>query len=470
MWRKDKTDALRYRYKFLDGNIKFMTLRLPWVVIDLIAKNANLTVVGDDNQSIYGFKNAHPEGIIEFPNSHKNCKDFTMKECRRCPRRVVQIANNLISQDPKYNRQSKQVLEPFDKNEEGIIDVVQWRSVKSEIEGLAKSLKALLQKHMDEILPQDVLVLNPSRKIAQLIADELTKIDVPSKMVSKNIDLLLNTENSRSLYAFITLLANPNDYVSFRYLLQNKGNFYSKQYVKIMRVAEKNNLNPIEVFDKIVDGTIKINRITENTAIIKKYNDLITMINEWNSISDVTEIEKNFINNLSGENENLFLEKLLELCNNFNIDDSNPNNLINQLANHIKSNLFEVVITEEDVFDDEKVKVMTCHSAKGLSGKLVIISSCVDGLMPRNKEDQDIDEQRRLLYVAMTRCKYTIGGYQGRLVISSFTQMQEGQKKNLGIEVPYRGVRASRFLMHIDTTLLPKTKDGEEFLSEIIDM
>lgn len=65
------------------------------VLIDLLAEGANLTIAGDDDQSIYGFKYAHPDGIITFDSSHPNTHDELLVECRRCPKRVVQVAKEL---------------------------------------------------------------------------------------------------------------------------------------------------------------------------------------------------------------------------------------------------------------------------------------------------------------------------------------------------------------------------------------
>jgi superfamily I DNA/RNA helicase len=110
---------------------------------------------------------------------------------------------------------------------------------------------------------------------------------------------------------------------------------------------------------------------------------------------------------------------------------------------------------------------MTLHSAKGLSGKLVLVCSSVEGLIPRLQEDSDIHEQRRLFYVGITRCKYTESGYEGRLIISSFTNLSEVKKKYLGIDVDYRGVQASRFLYDIDNNLLPRAINGMDLIEQL---
>jgi len=130
-----------------------------------------------------------------------------------------------------------------------------------------------------------------------------------------------------------------------------------------------------------------------------------------------------------------------------------------------------VISANEDTIEEGKVRVMTCHSAKGLSGELVIVASCVDGLIPRISNDNDqhiLDEQRRLFYVALTRCKYTPDGFPGRLIISSFTSIKNGQKLSLGIKVKKQGVNASRFLMdEIPKEILPEAQIGKDYWNSI---
>ena len=106
-------------------------------LIDLLASNGATVVIGDPNQSIYsGLKHANPEGIEQFSVLHPDTHDETLAECRRCPTRVVEIANSLIG----YNQpsDSKLLLEPYHSNPAGQIHIVQWDSIESEAQGIGK--------------------------------------------------------------------------------------------------------------------------------------------------------------------------------------------------------------------------------------------------------------------------------------------------------------------------------------------
>jgi superfamily I DNA/RNA helicase len=239
--------------------------------------------------------------------------------------------------------------------------------------------------------------------------------------------------------------------------------------MEIIKVAEEQRMNPIEIFQAIVAGAINISGITINTAIVKRYRELFCRVNEWKEVKSVEGFLER-VSKLCGEDARALDDRIKLLCANFEKDDGDEV-LSVQLSKYLVKNIIDIISSDEDTIEEGRVRVMTCHSAKGLSGKLVIVASCVDGLIPRINEEQtieDIDEQRRLFYVALTRCKYTPGGFSGRLILSSFVNIQSGQKLNLGINVKSPGVNTSRFLMEINPNFLPRAQKGGDFLAQLI--
>ena len=439
------------------------------VVIDKISDHVSLTVVGDDNQSIYSFKNAYPDGIREFVTLHDPCNDIPMQECRRCPKRIVKIADDLIKHDSQHNTGAS-ILLPFKENGEGEVNVIQWNTFVDEASGIANIVKKLLEKNPETLTPEDVLILDPSKKIARLINDQLNSIGIPSQFVSKSIDQILNNDTTKWIYSFISFLAYENDFVSFRYLLQRNNNFYCEKYKEISDVAKQQNMSPTQIFQAIATGAIEIPGINTNTAIIKRYTELYQQINEWKQFENVDE----FLTKLTSlcEDEGIaLLNRIINLIPEFNLNEEDKTNLTIRIARFLAKNIVDIVSANEDTIENDKVRIMTCHSAKGLSGKLVIVASCVEGLIPRILPDssiKQIDEQRRLFYVALTRCEYTEGNFPGKLILSSFTSIQRGQKRNLGINTNGNGVSASRFIVReIAKEILPETERGEEFLDNL---
>lgn len=437
------------------------------VVIDEIAKNVRLVVVGDDNQSIYSFKNAHPEGIREFSGTHLPCDEILMQECRRCPTRVVSVADSLIRNDSKYQDSNEIILAPYELNGEGEVDVIQWASHEDEALGIAQIVKKVLDDNKKLLEPQDVLVLNPSTEIVRMISDKLNDLNVPSQVITSNIKAIFNCDNTKRVHALLTYMSNRNDRVSFRYLIQKNNNFYSEQYSLIRSAAQKSNQAPAELLRDIVDDKIAISGIRKTSAITKRYLEIQKIIERWETIDNLDDFFHE-LEEFSGEESQEFIKRIQLVRESFQLEDNGISITI-QFARSIVKNILDLATTLDSI-DDDKARIMTYHSAKGLSGKLVIVSGCVEGLIPRLPDgvtQDDIDEQRRLFYVAITRCKFTKNGFPGKLIISSFQEMWDGVKKHLNINVSYGGVQASRFITEIDNRILPRTQLGSDYLRSL---
>lgn len=134
-------------------------------VVDLLCDQAELSVIGDDDQSIYGFKWANPEGIRTFPDSHPGTQDVQFTQCRRCPQRVVRMAQALIERNPGRLRGA---LEPRPENAAGDLHHVQWSSLEAEAEGVASVLAAQIA---NGVIPGKCLVLANSPRVGCAIRD-----------------------------------------------------------------------------------------------------------------------------------------------------------------------------------------------------------------------------------------------------------------------------------------------------------
>jgi DNA helicase II / ATP-dependent DNA helicase PcrA len=142
--------------------------RADQALIDALAGNGAVTVIGDEDQSIYSFRHANPEGIVQYPQTHVNTHDELLNECRRCPRRVVEIANALINHN---QRLAPKPLNPYAPNAEGTVYIVQHNSVADEIETLAAYIEWYLSTNPG-IPAGEVLVLANRRMIGGPISQD----------------------------------------------------------------------------------------------------------------------------------------------------------------------------------------------------------------------------------------------------------------------------------------------------------
>ena len=147
--------------------------RSDQVLLDHLT-TANGVIIGDENQSIYRFRHAHPDGINEFGETHNPTHDEGLDECRRCPTRVVALANSLIMNN--HPSATTPRLRPKPDNREGEVHIIQWFSMEEEASGIAKYIKWLIDNR--SYVPGDILVSSPRRLLAYKVRDALRVSEV----------------------------------------------------------------------------------------------------------------------------------------------------------------------------------------------------------------------------------------------------------------------------------------------------
>jgi ATP-dependent DNA helicase UvrD/PcrA len=177
-------------------------------VVDLLCDQAELSVIGDDDQSIYGFKWANPEGIRTFPESHPGTQDVQFTQCRRCPQRVVRMAQALIERNPGRVRGA---LQPRPENAAGNLHHVQWSSLEAEADGIADFLAGQIASGVN---PGKCLVLANSRRVGYAIRDAVRArgIEIRSYFREEAVE----SDAAQEKLTLLTLLANPDDRVALR--------------------------------------------------------------------------------------------------------------------------------------------------------------------------------------------------------------------------------------------------------------
>ena len=140
-------------------------------LIDQLSASGSAAVVGDPDQSIYSFRFANPEGITDYQIRHPALYDQLLTECRRCPTRVVGLANSLIAKN--YDSGSASRLQADPGNSKGEVHLAQWDNADDEIEGVAKYVYHLVTEGGYE--PEDIMVVTPRRKLGYRIRDAISQ-------------------------------------------------------------------------------------------------------------------------------------------------------------------------------------------------------------------------------------------------------------------------------------------------------
>jgi len=366
-------------------------------LLGLVAEMAKYSVIGDDDQAIYAFKHAHPEGIIEFPTRYVGTHNEELNECRRCPTRVVEMANNLIANNTVRSSRS---LTPRAGNPDGEVYLVQWLSMNDEAKGVTR----FIRKKIDDglVTPGEILVLAPRRLFGYAIRDELARAGTPvNSFFTEEVfdgDVTNKKEcECAEAYTLLSLLANPEDRTSMRvWCGLGHAELRSTAWAALRTHCESAGISPRQSLEAMRVGTLTLplNK-PQAKALTDRYEELRAREAALLGTQGPALFDAVFPTALAAA------EPLRELA-------------VKVGAAWGPKQIFEMVsgfISQPELpTDADYVRVMSLHKSKGLTAKCVVVTGCIEGALPRvdggQAEDiqrRAIEEQRRLMYVAVTR-------------------------------------------------------------------
>jgi superfamily I DNA/RNA helicase len=421
--------------------------RAEQALVDLLAEGAALSIIGDEDQSIYSFKHAHPEGITTFGDSHDGTHDETLDVCRRCPTTVVKLANSLIKNNTSY---SNRPLKPRAENGAGIVQIVQWGSMQEEAEGIAD----YVLKRIDEggVSAGEVLILAPRRQMGHAVRLALLERQIVahsffSEQALDGNPKLLDESEAQQAYALLTLLADPEDRVALRcWCGLGSGTLNEAGWRRLRAYSEENGQSPREVLEQLVAQTI---RIPHTGPVVERFKLLQARETELDGLSGHDLADALFPD---GEDWTEALRPIVKQA-----FPANKGFTRGELLDEIRTGVTQM----ETPTDVDFVRVMSLHKSKGLTARLVVVMGCNEGMIPRIEYDEpqrvqklQLEEQRRLFYVALTRTTET-------MILSSIAHipMQQALKMGLGVQ----GGGASRFIIELGPSR-PKPIPGKELI------
>lgn len=386
-------------------------------LIDLLSQRANHAIVGDADQSIYSFRYAHPEGILDFGETHPGTHDEPLQVCHRCPKMVVEIANHLVASN--YPGGTVSQLHPCVDNPDGELAIVQWPSLDLEAAGIADFIQHLVGNRDYE--PRDILVLSPRRLIGYGIRNALRDRNVPTH--SFYHEELLEAEDAQRAFTLLTLLINPDDRVALRYWLgTGSPSLNVGEYARIREKCEETGYSLRQLLDDLVRGRLTMSRIT---SVLGRYRALQTCLAPLQGLAGTALVDMLF------PPGKIWAEPIRETLSIGVEDGTEPKKILDIL----KTSITQPEMPEEGDF----VRIMSLHKSKGLTSKVVVVAGCIQGLIPLADRETSVAEQRsslreqrRLFYVALTRCREI-------LVLSSVTALPRDTAYRMGAVLNGRG-------------------------------
>ncbi|EKO35058.1 ATP-dependent helicase [Leptospira santarosai] len=381
-------NALSEKYRFIMVDEFQDTNKVQAHIVCLLAsEHSNLMVVGDDAQCIYTFRGASVRGILDFPKIFPNTKTIFLEKNYRSTASILNLANVVLRNfSEKYDKQL------FTDNENGPIpNVLQFEDELEEAEGIAK---ILLQKKEEGIPFKKMSVLFRAGWNSNQLELVLAKRNIP--FVKFGGRKFIETAHIKDLLSFLKLLVNPLDSVS---------------WVRILKLIPGiGNSKANDILDKIrkSSGSFEVLSGENGTAIDAYLSPLYRLYLKHKEMnSKVKKIASDFI-----DYYRILLEKNyddskrrsedLDSVLGFSLKYTSLGDFLSDLTmEHTSLSLDRI---KPDNTETDLLHLSTVHSAKGLEFDLVFILNATEGVFPSSK-NLDVEEERRLFYVAITRAR-----------------------------------------------------------------
>lgn len=397
--------------------------RAEQITLELLAGDKGFVVVGDEDQSIYGFKCAHPEGIVEFPEAHPECEESSLDFCRRCPQLVVRLANSLIKHNPD---RADRELAPKPENPEGTVRVVQWNDPSAEFSGLADYITKVVQPGSG-VAKGDVLLLCPNRTWGYAIRDELLarNIEAASFFGEQGLEGdVTDADGCRAPRAMtlLTLAATPDDAVAWRcWCGFGSPSLRAGAWDRLTKWADVEGLSVVQALKRLSE--------MEESPFAHSADLKACYLDAQERLAALAPLKGLDILDALAPAGTGWADGLRLLAGEVD-PEWGPADLRNRM---IASATQPEVPTNPDF-----VRVMSLHKSKGLTAKVVVVAGLLDGFVPTSRvfnekvpapeRERILRESRRLFYVAVTRATDT-------LVLSSCALIEAKVAYGMGLSV-----------------------------------
>ena len=387
-----KEQSEKYHYIMVDEYQDTNELQFQ-ILQKLCTTHENIAVVGDDDQSIYAWRGAKIENILNFQKQFHNVKLVKLEQNYRSTGLILDAANSLIEHNKK--RLGKTLISTKETGQD--IELLQSYDEKDESQKVCVAIKGLLK---EGIKPSEIAILYRVNALSRALEEALMKAQLPFKILSGM--RFYERAEIKDIIAYLRFLLNHNDDFSLKRIINKpKRAFGETSFKKLQSKAKELNLPLFETLctlqgTKFFSAKLDKEMATFTNAIMQlsQIDDLRLLLDEFEKLIKLKDFYKD---STDGDervrNIDEFYANVKERADKGEIAS------INELLNEIS------LQSEQDEVEGECVYLMSIHASKGLEFDAVFIVGLEDGFFPILSEDGDIEEERRLAYVAITRAK-----------------------------------------------------------------
>lgn len=412
------------------------------ILLQLASEHQRLCVVGDDNQSIYSFRGANIDNILGFQNIFRDAKLVKLERNYRSTQNIVAAANSLIQNN---RRQIKKHV--YSEESEG--EKVKYRRVKNGIEeavAVCREIRRLKREENSEW--SDFAVLYRTNSQSRAFEEQMRRpgYEIPYRIYG-GLSFYQRKE-VKDVIAYLRLVANPDDEEAFKRIINYPARgIGNTTMMKIVAAAQASRqslwqviCNPMEYGLNVSKGTLqKLFAFRDMMATFINKADTLDVLSLTQQLLSASGIKQDLYSG-SDPDDVARQENLQELISGIGEFTGQQRQSGNDDRVYVTDYLQEVSLMtdlDSDNGDEHKVSLMTIHAAKGLEFTTVFVVGLEEGLFPSimSNSQREIEEERRLLYVAMTRA-------ERHCYLSSAEQRMRYGKTETNIE--------SRFVKNID--------------------
>ena len=423
------------------------------VVHHIESRGVELFIAGDDDQSIYGFRKAHPEGIRRFPEDYSDVAKLGLEICKRCDQDILAMGLSVAQQDP---RRVEKAVKTETGTEKGEVAVLRFDNQLLEAQGITDLCTNLITQK--GLKPRDILILLRADRIGLFsnpIREKLERANIPVAAAADARNPL-NEASGRAFLSFLQLAINRGDSLAWRSVLQTWCEGIGTGAMSAVYDLARSR-------GETFAGTI-IAAHTDKSFLPSAHRTRLS-----NGIGNVLiKLEALFPEeNLEDQDTSEEMIKLLHPAATSIIPGPEGREAIllklQQIAEafaatSIGSLIRAIGVANDDLEQDleqDKVNILTMHRAKGLTAEAVLVVAAEDEYIPGRAEGEAIDDERRLLYVSLTRPKHHL--------FVTYCDSRTGQQMHTGRNSGTATRSLSQFL--VDSPHSPQ--DGRVFIQNL---
>ena len=425
----------RYKYIMVDeyqdtNHVQFK------LVSQLSGGHCNLCVVGDDDQSIYKFRGANIENILGFEAQFDGAKVIRLEQNYRSTQTILDAANSVISNN--VGRKSKKLWTAGAKGEK-----IYWYKAVDETDEANFVAQTILDFYKETGTYSDSAVLYRMNAQSNAVERMFVKCGIPYRIYGGM--RFYDRKEIKDITSYLSFINNPNDMLRFRRIINEPKRGIGDSTVALIEdISRDLKISPYEVLRTCEEYAPLSKKVNALKSVYKMFEYLTEKADELPLDEFLDELleKTGYLESLKAlENGDTKIENVEELRSSIvqymnEADEPSLSGFLEEVALYSEA--------DRDDGSDDKVTLMTVHSAKGLEYKNIFVIGLDDGIFPSSRSfdsEADMEEERRLAYVAITRAKE-------RLYLTNASQrMLFGQTQ--------RNV-ASRFMREIDPSLIEK--------------